>query len=283
MIVEVRGEHAIDPLSILKNPARSEQAERCDLAEFVFAIELVDGEQLSGPGVGTVLGDIVEIDGDDRQIEIGRAGQDFQRLSGRRIIVHIDGDEAERILGRQRGEKRGNGLLDVADNQLGERRKRGLQAGDIHGEVAFLEGFGQVAIIERRGHPAAGIEAVNTEVNSGGAPGLIGNSAHIEETRAGSDTELDHRNRAEAVAARALGREEHRERILLSNDEVKIDLCAIGAEDGDKSSEKIQMKRLSSAFDQYLAELTGVGQPPNYVHFTSESLSITIEIHYCSH
>jgi hypothetical protein len=43
------------------------------------------------------------------------------------------------------------------------------------------------------------------------------------------------------------------------------------------------MKRLGSAFDQYLAELTGVGQPPNYVHFTSESLSITVEIHYCSH
>jgi hypothetical protein len=269
VIVKVRGEHAIDPLSILKNPTRSEQAERCDLAEFVFAIELVDGEQLSGPGVGTVLGDIVEIDGDDRQIEIGRAGQDFQRLSGRRIIVHIDGDEAERILGRQRGEKRGNSLFDITDNQLGERRKRGLQAGDIHGKVAFLEGFGQVAIIDRRRHPAAGIEAVNTEVNSGRAPGLIGNAAHIEETGAGRHAELDNGNRAEAVATRALGREEHRERILLSNDEVKIDLCAIGAEEGDKSGEEVQMKGLRTAFNEYLSELTGVSQPPNYVHLTS--------------
>ena len=83
------------------------------------------------------------------------------------------------------------------------------------GKRTFAENFGVVAMIARRGHPVAGIEAEDLELDSGYPGDIAGYVANIHEPGARSDAELDHGYGFQTLRLGELCRLEKAERILL--------------------------------------------------------------------
>jgi len=91
-----------------------------------------------------------------------------------------------------------------------------------------------IAMIPRRGHPLAGIEAEDLELDSSQPGDMAGYVANIHEPGAGRNAELDHSHGLQTLRLGELRGLEKAERILLPHDQIEGDFCFVATEERDK-------------------------------------------------